>query len=385
MKLLHTADWHVGKEIGGRSRRDEFAAALDAVVRIATDEAVDAVLVAGDLFDRRAPSAEAEELVYATLARLGSARIPVALIPGNHDEPLRFGALAPLFAPLGVRAVTSVAPPEEGSVLEIPARDGSERALVACVPFVAEHRLASASANFAGAEKWAQEYAQGMGDLLGAMALAFRPHCVNVLLAHLFMTQVELGGGENSVHVQFDYAVSPARLPGTATYIALGHVHRAQAIPGSPAPARYAGSLLQLDFGEVAQRKSVTVIEASPGKPARVREVPLAAGRALLDVAGTLDELRARAASFGDAWLRVTLAIDAPVPGISDQVRALLPHAVQVRLALPRAPEDALPAGLVGLTPREQFLAYYRATHGADPASELVAAFAEVEEALQSS
>ena len=382
MRLLHTSDWHVGRTIQGRSRADEFEAVLDELVRIATAERVDAVLVSGDLFDHRVAHADAERLIFETLARLVVERIHIVAIPGNHDPADRWDAFRPLLEPLGVHVVPFVRPPDEGSVVEISSRDGTERLVAACVPFVPERKLGSAAALFAGSEHWSMAYAQGVGDLFEAMSRAFRPDAVNVLMAHCFATDVQLGGGENELTVTLDYAVPPARFPGTATYIALGHVHKPQAIGGSPAPARYAGSLLQLDFGEREQRKSVTLVEAAPGKPARIRVVPLTAGRQLIDVAGTLDELRAQAATFGDAWLRVTVRTDGPVPGIADEVRQILPSAVIVRSEHPRL-EDAEPTEPVaGLAPREQFVRYYRAKHAAETPAGILAAFDEVRTAV---
>src|ERR671925_1673581 len=108
MRFLHTSDWHVGRTIRGRSRIEEFAAALDEVVAIARDQAVDAVLIAGDLFDGRAVNADAERLVFETLARLAEAKVAVVAIPGNHDSAARWSALRPLLDPLRVRVVPFV-------------------------------------------------------------------------------------------------------------------------------------------------------------------------------------------------------------------------------------------------------------------------------------
>ncbi len=382
MRFLHTSDWHVGRTIRNHSRIAEFAAALDELVGIARDERVDAVLVTGDLFDQRAANPEAEKLVFGTLAKLASERIPVVAIPGNHDLAARWDALGSLLDPLGVRVVPFVRPPAEGSLVSMPSRDGRERALIACVPFVPERMYGSAAALFAGSERWAQEYAQGMGDLLGAMSAAFDDDAVNVLMAHLFAVGVELGAGENPLTVTMEYAVPPARFPGTASYIALGHVHKPQAIAGSAAPARYAGSLLQLDFGEREQRKSVTLVDATPGKPARVSEIPLTSGRWLIDLAGTLEELRALAPSLGDAWLRVTVRSAGPVPGIADDVREILPHAVDVRPEFPLLEPDVEREPVLGLTPRDQFARYYREKRGAEPVPQLLAAFDEVQAAV---
>src|SRR5262249_9454751 len=113
MRFLHTSDWHVGKTIRGQSRMAEFAAALDEVARIPIDETVDCVLVSGDLYEHKLVTPEADQLVFQTLAHLASERIPVIAIPGNHDSPIRWEAFNPLLAPLGIRVVPRVVPPEQ--------------------------------------------------------------------------------------------------------------------------------------------------------------------------------------------------------------------------------------------------------------------------------
>ena len=383
MRLLHTGDWHVGKAIRGRSRHEEFAAALGEMVGIAREEGVDAVLVAGDLYEHRAPSPEADGLVFDALVRLHEAGIPVVAIPGNHDSALRLQAMAKLLRAIDVHAVPKVAPPDQGSVVEVASRDGKEHALVACVPFVPERRFGDAAALFEATESWFQSYAEGVGRLLGAMAEAFRPDRVNVVMAHLFTDGALLGGGEREVRTGLEYAVSPSRLPGTASYVALGHVHKPQAVKGAPSPTRYSGSLLQLDFGERDQTKSVTIVDTSVGKPSVIREVALSAGRKLVDLRGTLDEVAARAGDVGDAYLRVFVRTDGPVPGLADRVREVLPNAVHVEADYER--EELAPdsAPLSSLTPLDQFLAYHRHVHGAEADRELVETFDEVLAAVQ--
>jgi len=155
-------------------------------------------------------------------------------------------------------------------------------------------------------------------------------------------------------------------------------VHLPQVVRGSAAPARYAGSLLQLDFGEAGQRKSVSIVDATRGKPSKVREVVLSAGRPLLDLRGTLDEITGRADEVGDAWLRVFVQTDGPVPGIADRVREALPNALDVHLVYERATTEGSGEPVSALHPRDQFVAYYRNQHGAEPAEDLLDAFDEV-------
>jgi exonuclease SbcD len=378
LRFLHTADWHVGKSIRGRSRTDEFAAALDEVVTIATDEDMDAVLVAGDVYEHRSAAPEADSVVFDAFLRLHDAGIRVVAIPGNHDSAVRLEALGKLLRPLGVELAPFVVPPDAGGIVELPSRDGDEVAEVACVPFVPERRFGDAAKLFEATESWYLSYAEGMGELLRAMASGFTPGRPSVLLAHLFTDGALLGGGEREVTIGMAYAISPSRLPGDVGYVALGHVHKPQAVRGSGAPARYAGSLLQLDFGETDQRKSVALVDLGAGKPARVREVALSAGRRLVDLRGTLDQVLAKAGEVGDAYVRVFVDTDGPIPGIADRVRESLPNALDVHLVYERDEPAAHPEPLSSLRPREQFVAYYHAQHGADPAAELLEAFDEV-------
>ena len=378
MRLLHTSDWHLGRTLAGRARTDEFAAVLDEVIGIARDERVDCVLLSGDVYEHKVASPEADRLLFDTLVRLHREGVAMVAIPGNHESPERWRALAPLLREIQVRAVTEVRRPEQGGAVEVASRDGREVAYIACVPFVPERQYGSTRLLFERTERWSQEYAQGLSDLMHAMCAQFRPDRVNILMGHLFVDGARLGGGETEVTVGPECAVPPERLPASPTYIALGHIHRAQRIERSPAPARYAGSLLQLDFGERDQQKSVTLVEASPGRPAVLREIPLRSGRSLRDVEGTLDELRERAAELGDSWLRVRVRTGGQVPGIADRVREILPHAVQVIPTYDRAEGDPLSPALATLQPREQFSAYHRAEHGGNPSPEMLATFTEV-------
>ena len=201
MRLLHTSDWHVGKTIRGRSRLDEFHAALAELISVAVDEAVDAVLVAGDLYDQRAPTPDADALVFETLVQLHRAGIPVVAIPGNHDSPVRMEALAKLLEAIGVVMVPRVLPPDGGGLVEVPSRDGSERAVIACVPFVPERRFGDATSLFHATAEWYQSYAEGMGRLFAAMTAPFPDDAVNVLMAHVFTDGAIPGGGEHQVTI----------------------------------------------------------------------------------------------------------------------------------------------------------------------------------------
>jgi exonuclease SbcD len=312
------------------------------------------------------------------LIRLHEKGIPVVAIPGNHDSVARLAALTPLLAHVGVTVAPKVRPPGAGGIVEVGARRGNGSALVACIPFVSPRRFSDATQLFGDLAAGYVTFDDGMGDLLGAFADGFQSDRVNLVLGHMFVSGAKPGGGERQITIGADYAVSPAKLPGTAHYIALGHIHRPQAVRAAPAPTRYCGSLIQLDFGEREQMKSVVIVDAEPGRRARTNEIKLGAGRELRDVTGTLDELPALAGAAGEAYLRVTVRTDGPVPGIADRVREMLPNALDVRLDYERAVPERPAISLRSLEPRDQFAAYFRDRQGAAPPAELIGAFDRV-------
>jgi DNA repair protein SbcD/Mre11 len=367
MRILHTADWHIGKSLARRQRLDEAGAALKEVVAIAQGEKVDAVLVCGDIYEHLTPSPEAEALVYETLLALEQQQISVVIIPGNHDSPKRWSAVAPLLQRFSVVVIPEVLRPERGGVVEVKSRDRSTIAQIACLPWVSEQRMISAIDIMGLAEAPNQTYADEMARLIKALCSTLDPKNCTLFAGHLFVSGSKLGGGERSLTVGQIYSVTPQAMP-QVQYVALGHVHRPQRVQGSAVPARYAGSLLQLDFGETGQKKSVALVDVVPGKPAVVHEIPITAGRQLLDVSGTMEELAAYQTTKDNAFLRATLRCDGPRPGLADEVRDRLPNAIEVRLEYPRLEENSSPS-LRGMAPREQFARYYAARHSA-PAGE---------------
>jgi exonuclease SbcD len=347
VRVLHTSDWHVGKAIRGRSRAGEHQAVLAEIAGVAEAQSVDLVIVAGDVFDTATPTAESERIVYRALLDLAAGGRPVVVVAGNHDSAQRLGAVAPLSQASGIHVASSIRPPDDGGVLEL-AVDG-DRALVALIPFPSQRYVVTADLLLSGDAADAHaEYADRIGRIAAALTAGFRSDTVNLVAAHLMVMGGTLGGGERGAHTVFDYWVPATAFPGSAQYVALGHLHRAQQLAG-PAPLHYCGSPLQLDFGESANEPVVHVVDVRPGLPADVRPVPLTAGRRLRTVRGTLADVLARVGELGDAseaseagelgdaveagdHLRVVLDEPARV-GLADEVRAAAPNVVEVVLA----------------------------------------------------
>ncbi len=374
MRIVHTSDWHAGRVWKGRTRLDELEAVLDHVARHIERSQADLLLVTGDVFDHAAPLPEAERIVFRFFRRVGETGAQTIVIAGNHDQPARMDAWSALAELVGVRTVTRPRSARDGGVIELTTKSG-ERAIVAAVPFAEVGDLVTA-AELAGDEtKARQRYADALRGMVDALARSFRIDAVNLLLAHTHMEGAILARSERAVHTSADWAGLAQSFPHEAHYVALGHIHRPQAIDASPAPARYAGSPMQLDFGEIGDVKSFVVIEAKAGLPAKIELVPYEGARPLREVTATLAELTESAPSLGDAWLRVHVPLDKPDADVGAKVRALLPNAVDVRGVLPVA--DAEPSRLapVARTPREAYAAYVLEKHGHEASPDLLDAF----------
>jgi exonuclease SbcD len=332
MRVLHTSDWHVGKALRGRSRATEHEAVLGEIAGIARREAVDLVIVAGDLFDSAAPGPEAERIVYRGLLDLAEGGRPVIVIAGNHDSAQRLGAVAPLSEASGIHVAAAVRPPGDGGVIEVAA--GGERAQVALLPFPSQRHVVTADLLLTGDAADAHAaYADRVVRILGALTERFRADTINLVVAHLMVMGGTMGGGERGAHTVFDYWVPATAFPASAQYVALGHLHRSQQLAG-PAPLHYCGSPLQLDFGETANDPAVNLVDVRPGLPADVRTVVVTAGRRLRTLRGTLADVVAGGGDAADAHLRVVL--DEPArAGLADEVRSRLPNTVEVVLAPP--------------------------------------------------
>jgi exonuclease SbcD len=381
VRFLHTADWHIGKPLRGRSRMEEYAKALEQLAQVAKDQKVDAVLMAGDVFDSPAPPPEAEKLVYNFLAKLVSERIQCVLIAGNHDHPRKLDALATLLESLGIHVRHEVRPPEQGGVVSLRSKDGKEEARVAVLPFVAERKVVDACLVMDAEHKWYEEYGKRIEQILTALTKGLPPTTVNIVLAHLLVDGARVGTGERELHLGQIYGVNPQQLPSSVQYIGLGHLHRPQEVL-APAKTRYPGSLIELDFGEQDQDKSVVVFDAQPQRAPSIELVPITAGRRLRTVEGTLADLQRLAEEGSDDYLRVRVKAEAPTPGLADRVKELLPNALDVTVDHPREagqqPERGKGRGK--LAPAQLFAAYYEHRNQAPPPAELQKLFDAIHE-----
>jgi exonuclease SbcD len=361
VKFLHTADWHVGKTLRGRDRLDEQRAVLAEIASIAEANEVDAVLVAGDVYDLSAPSAAAQHHVVQALLRIRRTGAEVIVIAGNHDHGPTFDAYRPLMGVAGITLAGSVRPAERGGVVRFKARSDGADTQVAVLPFLSQRwavRAAEIVANTPSEN--VRAYDEQVRQVIASLTSGFGGDTVNLVMSHITCVGGTFGGGERSAQSIFEYSVPASIYPVSAHYVALGHLHRRQALP-APAPVHYSGAPLAVDFGEQDNTSVVCLVEAAPGVPARITDIPVTAGRRLRTVHGTVAELEAQAGDFGEDYLRVYLREPARA-GLRDDAIAILPNALEVRIDpefAPQADKDPRSASAAAMrTPAELFADY---------------------------
>lgn len=375
MRIVHTSDWHAGRIWKRIDRLPELADVLEYLGDFLESRRVDLLLMSGDIFDSGAPNPAAERLVFGFFKRIGRAGIKSVLIAGNHDSPARLQAWGTLAELVDVRAVAFPHRRDDGGLVEVASRSG-ERARVAAIPFASPRRLVSALDLSAEDGRAKQKYDFGMREIIAHLVDGFEAEAVNLVMAHTHLLGAIISGSERQVHLGEAWATTPEALPSTAQYIALGHIHRPQQVETAPAPTYYAGSPLQLDFGEAGEEKGFLVIDARAGQPAHIDRVPYQGGRPLRAVRKTMGELERDAPSLStQGWLRVTVPLQTADPDVNRKVRALVPNTVAVEIELPEKTEAAGSRPPSGAPPGELYEAYCRERRGQPPERELLAAF----------
>ncbi|HRX12389.1 MAG TPA: exonuclease subunit SbcD [Draconibacterium sp.] len=299
MKILHTSDWHLGKRLENFSRMDEQQEVLNEICEIANFENVDAVLVAGDLFDTFNPPTEAIDMLYKTLKKLSNnGKRPVIAIAGNHDSPDRIEAPDPLARECGIIFTgypNSVVPKfelesglqivksEEGFIeIQLPGNTTPLRVLL--TPYASEIRLKTALGYENSEEELRNVLQQNWSSLAGKYC---NNQGVNILVSHLFIVEKgsalpeEPADEKPILHVGGVQAVYTENIPGQIQYTALGHLHRMHAVDRE-SKVFYCGSPLSYSFAEASQQKYVLILDANPGEKVKVTEKPLTKGKKLL-------------------------------------------------------------------------------------------------------
>jgi DNA repair protein SbcD/Mre11 len=343
MRLLHTSDWHLGRTLLGAGLLDHQRQVIDRIIAIAVEHEVDALIVAGDVYDRAVPPVDAVHLFQDSLVRL-TEHCPVILLSGNHDSPTRLGFAGPLLAQARVHMATTL--DDMVRPVEIIGRDGAT-VHVHAIPYLEPdlHRDAL------GADRSHASVLQAAMDRVRE-ALARAGGVRSVVTAHAFITGSD--GGMTVSDSERDLSVggigdAPARIFDGVDYVALGHLHGAQRVRlgDSETILRYSGSPLAYSFSEEAQTKSVVIVDIPAEGAISTDVVPLPVPRPLATLRGTLAMLLddSELAVHADHWVRVVLTDERRPEDAMNRLRQRFPHTLELRFVPER---DGVPVVVGG-------------------------------------
>lgn len=358
MKILHTADWHLGKKIEGKSMLENQKAALSELNDIACREGVDAIVIAGDVFDTAVPSSEAEQLFYSCCVALSSPDRAVVAIAGNHDDEVRLCAARSLAKEHNVYLVGDA----DNSFFDgdkVKGGDGwlkistsSGTLNLGLLPYPAETVTA-------GGE---DEYVRRVQSEMEKCTSAFAPGEVNVLAAHLFM----LDGSEEKTLGGARILPSDI-LPSSASYVALGHVHKCMRVCSAP-PAYYSGSLVPCNFTETQERCVKLVSFGDGGELLEVRDIALKKVKRLVKIpVANYKEAYDKLSECGDYAEIMYDCPDAVEPSAMAALRAM-PAFVKFTPCFVRSEEKS--RGRKLMNDDQLFDAFYKSRYGSAPDDE---------------
>jgi exonuclease SbcD len=403
LKILHTADWHLGKRLQEYSRIAEQKLVLEEICQIADQEEVDLVLLAGDIFDTFNPSHEAVELLYKTLRRLSkNGTRPVVAISGNHDSSQFVEAPDPLARELGILFYSrydsiiscgtldggmEISQSDSGFVeLRLPKFDFPIRILLA--PYANEVSLRT----YLGEENREEAFRELLGQNWQQLADRYcDENGVNLFMGHFFFVEegstttpdAEPESERPILHVGGTQSLFTQQLPSQIQYAALGHLHRYQTVSKSPRPVVYSSSPLAYSFSEADQEKNVVLIQAKPNEPVQYRPIPLKQGRPLYKVSfDNLPDTLAWLETHPSCFVEITFLTDESIDA-STRKAILKAHDGIVNLIpqlrhTPGQAQDELRAEDLSRDMESLFRLFYTSEKGQEPNAQLMELFKEV-------
>ncbi len=401
MKILHTADWHLGKKLENFSRIEEQKIILEEISEIAHLNKVDVIIIAGDLFDTFAPSTEAIDLFYKSLKHLtNKGKRPVIAISGNHDSPDRIETPDPLARECGIFFIgypnthLNTIELESGlkinksapGFIELIIPSVNEPLRVITTPYANEHRLKTILEGEDKEEELRELLQQEWHNIA-------KDHCdnkgVNILTTHLFVINKGDSCTEESddekpiLHVGGAQAIYTENFPDEIQYVALGHLHRKQIISSDKHPVVYSGSPLAYSFAEAHQNKYVSIAEIHPNSVAKVNFIELKSGKKLIRIkANGLKDAEKQLLQHNNDLIELTLITENYITAkerrhlnhIHDGIITLIPHIKNLN----ENTNSSLNNIDINKNINDLFIDYFKHTKGIDPNDELMNLFNEI-------
>ena len=320
MRILHTADWHIGQRLHERSRLDEHKQFLDWLLETIQEHKVELLLVSGDIFDTALPSSDSTNLYYRFLYRLFDETDAYTVITaGNHDSPRHLEAPRE-FLEMGRIYVVGLTDEPAKCVFTFPRNN--PRVAVAAVPFLSESDLRHLSYETEADRN--KRYREWLKAFYVDCVACMPAELPKILMGHLFVQGGKVSDSERNIQIGGATAVHVSDFPKDVSYVALGHLHRPQTIKGTDYPVRYSGSPIPLRFNETSYRKVVYLLELSEdGMLIRDEEIEIPVFKKLCTVKGNETSVLsdARKGNWDGKYIQVKLKLDAPGIDINDKIR----------------------------------------------------------------
>ena len=369
MKLLHTADWHLGRSLGGIPLLADQRHALEQLLDVVDDKRPDVLLIAGDIYDRALPPMDAIELLDWVLMELLHVRnLPTVIIPGNHDNAVRLGFGRRLLESSGLHLRTGLDSCNQPIEVE---KDGS-RLEVFAVPYAEPARVRELTR-----DEGAATHDTAMAALMQRLPQR-RAGTRRVVMAHAFVTGGQESDSERMLSVGGSGCISAAHF-GDTDYVALGHLHKPQAVEGDA--VRYAGSIAKYSFSEEAHQKSYTVVTLGEDRSSSIEEIPISPLRGMRTIRGVFDDIEAEARrNPSKDFLRIELQDRSLVLDAHGRLEKYYPNIVEIyRPGLGEiAGGEALPVRLDAVGPLDHFESFFEYVRGEQLTSEERELLAEI-------
>ncbi|WP_319549508.1 exonuclease SbcCD subunit D C-terminal domain-containing protein [Desulfogranum marinum] len=338
MKILHTSDWHLGRSLYGRKRYDEFTAFLDWLAQTIEDERIDALIVAGDVFDTSTPSNRAQELYYRFLCKVSTSCCRhVVIIAGNHDSPSFLNAPKELLRALNVYVVGSKteAIEDEAIVLQ---RDEQPEAIVCAVPYLRDKDIRTVEPGETIDDKNAKLVDGLKNHYADVCAIAEQKRfefikagqtdIPIIAMGHLFTAGGKTvdGDGVRELYVGSLAHVEENVFPASIDYLALGHLHVPQSV-GNKEHIRYCGSPIPMGYGEATQDKKVVLVNFNSTNPV-IQEIQVPCFQQLVRIVGSLNDIHVKIEQLKQKESRAWLEIEYTGRDIIGNLREILDEAL---------------------------------------------------------
>jgi len=331
MRILHTSDWHLGQKFLHNDRETEHRLALDWLQRCIETNKVDALIVAGDIFDVGNPPNYALQLYYRFLTGLlGTSCRNIVITGGNHDSPSTLDAPRELLQALNIQVMGATPENPEDALIELKDEQGRLLAVVAAVPFLRDRDLRQGGNAESGFDRVARvrEGIVRHFQQLATCAEPYRQYKIPILATgHLYAFGAASSEKQDNIYLGDVANIEARQFPAIFDYVALGHIHRAQAV-GDAAHIRYSGSLLPLSFSEVKDDKSVSLLDFEGQKLTDIQQIPVPVFRRLKTIQGDLEGVKDSLQRFAERphgsltpWVEVMIETGEYVPQMDMQLR----------------------------------------------------------------